>query len=123
MNHPDMSCIACGQDMEPGNSEAGVAQRPPLPGLLFYTRGQTGSSVFSPTPQRADYEHLVIGVCNLCLIRAGEERRVAHGQLTAPPGNPLPGEWSYTEWKMPPPARLLPLEETGLGVYSRDRSR
>jgi hypothetical protein len=97
-------CIRCGTQEKGGRAQL---LGPPFPSLAFYTRGSDESSAFSPGDHQADLEHLVVRVCDECLVQAGHEGRIMHGSLQALVGSPLPGEWEYTEWRYIPPAAPL----------------
>lgn len=95
-----MTCLLCGRELNEG-SRAQLGS--PSSGFLrFYTRGSEDSGVFAPDGRASDCEHLVIIICDSCLADAGELGLVLHGLLQAPPGTPLPGEWEYTMWQLPP---------------------
>ncbi len=109
-----MRCVKCDAALRSGDEAGAALGSPPLSALLFYTRGAEDSDVFSPEPGRADCEYLRIGLCDSCLIEAGERGAVEHGTLEAELGQPLPGRWEHRRWRMPPPAtRPLPLARPG----------
>lgn len=91
-----MRCLKCGA----------ASGSPRISGLTFYTRGSDQSDVYSPGAEQADYEHLRIFICDACMrgAGAGEAGTVEHGQSYPPLGTPLPGEWKYRRWRLPPPA-------------------
>jgi hypothetical protein len=93
-----VSCLLCGRELnEGGRDDLGS----PSSGYLrFYTRGSIQSGAFNPGDHQADCEHLLIAICDDCLRDAGELGLVQHGKLEALPGDPLPGEWEYTRWRV-----------------------
>lgn len=79
-----LPCIACGRELQ-------SCARPnqPLDGLAFSSRGHYGTTVFDPM----DGSALEINVCDDCLERAGERRRV----LLYPAQQATPG-FHRTAW-------------------------
>lgn len=101
MDASRLRCIRCGARHKRAENPPWPAGDRPRGALLFYSRGSNDSAVYSPDASRADIEHLVISVCDECLLYAGARGDVAHGLLDAPPGTPLPGEWLYSGWRVP----------------------
>lgn len=94
MKYTDMACIKCGRtfttDSPPDWSEDG----PPNDGLLFISYGNYGSTVYDP--QGDGLEHLVIIVCDPCILAQARKQNVLHIRLPRPNPPPAPkyrGPW------------------------------
>lgn len=67
-----LPCIVCGRKLE--NWGHG-AENQPLDGLVLWSLGSYGSTVFDPLNSR----YLEINICDNCLVKAAHAQRVAIG--------------------------------------------
>lgn len=89
-----LPCLVCGRTLVSAFGPGGGRQ--PSEAVMFLAYGNYGSTVYDPLVSQAGRQWLEVNVCDACLLKAGQQGRIAFAVSV-----PQPNETVYTPWKGP----------------------